>query len=314
MAQKVHGIHHVTAISGDPQASVDFYVGVLGLRLVKKTVNFDDPFTYHLYYGDEVGEPGTILTFFPWGNRGLRGRQGPGQVTVTGFSIPENSVGFWIDRLKEKDVPFKGPLTRFEQEIITLHDVDGLELELVATSDDRPGWRQGPVPAEHAIRGFYGVALSVEGYERTAGLLTTTLGFRQVQESGNRFRYEADAGGPGTVVDLLCLPDAPHGTIGVGTVHHVAWRAHDEEEQVALRKELVRLGYNVTPVINRHYFRSIYFREPGNVLFEIATDPPGFAIDEGAAGLGSKLTLPPWLESERAAIEKHLPPIEVPEW
>lgn len=307
------GLHHVTAISGEAQENVDFYAGVLGLRMVKKTVNYDDPGTYHLYFGNAAGEPGSIMTFFPWSNRGLKGRIGTGQVSVTSFAIPEASVSFWLERLQEHEVEVKGPEDRFEEEVIHLHDPDGLQLELVATSgDNRTPWTEGPVPEEFAIRGFYHVALAVEGYERTAGLLTETLGFSQVAESGNRFRYQVGDGGPGAIADLLCLPDDAPGVMGVGAVHHVAWRTPDEATQLQMRSKVAELGYNVTPVLNRNYFRSIYFREPGHILFEIATDPPGFAIDEDAEKLGQSLTLPPWLEEHREEIERVLPPLQAP--
>lgn len=314
MSKKTLGIHHVTAIAGDPQANVNFYVGVLGLRMVKKTVNFDDPFTYHLYYGNDAGEPGTILTFFPWTSRGLSGSPGPGQLTTTAFSIPANALSYWSARLKKFDVEVKGPFQRFEEEGLSFHDRDGIQLELIATAgDNRTAWQKGPVAPEYAIRGFHSVALSEEGYERTAGLMSTTLGFRHVQESGNRFRFQAGDGGPGTIVDIFCLPDERPGRMGVGAVHHVAWRAQDDADQKNLRAELASLGYNVTPVIDRNYFRSIYFREPGHILFEIATDPPGFAIDEKAEELGLQLKLPAWLESNRAEIERVLPRITIPD-
>jgi catechol 2,3-dioxygenase-like lactoylglutathione lyase family enzyme len=313
MAREVHGIHHVTAIAGDPQANVDFYVGVLGLRLVKKTVNFDDPGTYHFYYGDDSGNPGTILTFFPWAGA-PKGRPGNGQLTVTSFSIPENAMGYWAERLKKLRVDYRGPFSRFDEEVVSLHDPDGLQLELTsAVGETRPGWRNGFIPPEYAIRGFFGVQLAEEGYERTAGLMTATLGFRSVREQGNRFRYESGAGGAGTYVDLLCQPAGRHGVMGVGVVHHVAWRTPNADAQLELRREIARLGYNASPVMDRSYFRSIYFREPGGVLFEVATDPPGFAIDESPENLGAGLKLPFWLEKERATIERILPPITVPE-
>jgi catechol 2,3-dioxygenase-like lactoylglutathione lyase family enzyme len=311
--KSVLGIHHVTAIAGDPQANVDFYCGVLGLRLLKQTVNFDDPATYHFYFGVGLGAPGSIITFFPWGAQGMLGRRGVRQVAVTAFSISDGAMGYWVERLQKFNVNCKGPFTRFDEEVLSLSDPDGVELELVAAAHDaRPAWEGGAVPAAHAIRGFYHVALAEEGYERTAGLLTTTLGFRPLRESGNRFRYEAGEGGPGALVDLLCLPDAPPGRMGVGAVHHVAWRAENDASQINMRSELARLGYNVTPVIDRNYFRSIYFREPGQVLFEIATDPPGFTVDEPPEELGRNLKLPPWLEADRQTIEQALPPINPP--
>jgi glyoxalase family protein len=314
MNTKVHGIHHVTAIAGDPQANVDFYTGVLGLRLVKVTVNYDDPETYHLYYGDEQGHPGTILTFFPWPGA-PRGRAGTGQVTVTAFAIPDGSAGFWADRLKGHKLEYVGPSQRFDEEVITLQDPDGLHLELVTggrgpETSPRP---VGPVPGKDAIQRFQGVTVAVEGYERTAGLLTTTLGMREVGAKGNRFRYTVGNGGAPAFVDLLCLPSGQRGRVAVGTVHHIAWRTPDEETQRAWRERIARLGYDVTPIIDRTYFHSIYFREPGGVLFEIATDPPGFAVDEPADQLGRRLVLPSWLESGRGELAQALPAVRGPE-
>ncbi len=304
----VGGIHHVTAIAGDPQTNVDFYAGVLGLRLVKVTVNYDDPQTYHLYYGDALGRPGTILTFFPWPGA-PRGRTGTGQVTEVAFAIPEGSLGFRVDRLKAQRVEAAGPSRRFEEEVLSFRDPEGLHLELVAggsgaAPDTRP---DGPIPGKHAIRGFRGVTVAEEGYQRTAGLLTATLGLREAGATGNRFRYTVGEGGVRGFVDLLCLPSGRHGRVAVGTVHHIAWRTTDEGAQRAWRATIAGLGYNVTPVIDRTYFHSIYFREPGGVLFEIATDPPGFAVDEPPEQLGRRLTLPSWLEASRDEIAKALP-------
>jgi glyoxalase family protein len=310
MRKPIAGIHHVTAMAGDPQANVDFYTGVLGLRLVKKTVNFDDPGTYHLYYGDEVGHPGTILTFFPW-PLARRGVQGAGQATVTSFSVPEGALGYWTDRLSRLGVTFDGTRRRFEEEVLTLLDPDGLRLELVARSGDpRSGWAGGPVPEEHAVRGFDGVTLTEWNLGGTESVLAGTLGFRRVGEVGERVRFEAGSGGGGTRVDVLASPAAARGHVSAGTVHHVAFRAADEADQLAWRETVAGSGLYVTPVLDREYFHSIYFREPGGVLFEIATDPPGFTRDEPVESLGTALKLPPWLEASRARIEAGLPPIE----
>jgi Lactoylglutathione lyase and related lyases len=313
MAGTISGIHHVTAIAGEPQRTLDFYTGVLGLKLVKLTVNYDDPTTYHFYFGDAEGRPGTILTFFPWPGA-PRGRRGTGQVTATAFSIPRSAVGYWIERLKARGIDAPAPHRRFEEEVIVFADPDGLQLELVAHAgaESREPWGEGPVPSAHAIRGFFGVTLSEEGYERTAELHAKTFGFTPSREEGNRFRYEAGVGAPGAVVDLLCLPYAPTGQVAVGTVHHVAFRTVGPEEQVAWRNKLVGLRYNVTPVIDRIYFRSIYFREPGGVLYEIATDSPGFSVDEPPDRLGSRLMLPSWLEPRRSSLEEILPPVRIP--
>ena len=285
----------------------------MGLRLVKLTVNYDDPQTYHLYYGDEDGYPGTILTFFPWGDA-PKGRKGSGQLTTTSFSIPKGSADYWVGRLEKLGVRFTGPINRFEEQVISFSDPDGLNLELVAHKQEekRSGWNRGPVPKEHAIRGFFGVTLTEEGFERTASLLAKTLGFSPVVEEGNRFRYKVGDGRPGALVDILCQPDAPTGLVSVGTVHHVAWRTPTDEEQKVWRGELVRAGMNVTPIIDRKYFHSIYFREPGGVLFEIATDPPGFTVDERKELLGTRLMLPQNLEPARAQLSLVLPPVKLP--
>jgi len=323
MTGDIQGIHHVTAVASDPQKNIDFYTQTLGLRLVKLTVNFDDPTTYHLYYGDELGRPGTILTFFPWPDA-PKGRRGNGQVVATSFLIPENAIDFWQNRLKEAGVGFAGPAIRFDsqEQVITLYDPDGLELELVAhkSAEDRTGniWKDGPVPIEQAIRGFYSVTLSEEGYERTASVLTEQLGFHPTRQEGSRFRYEITDkatntnGGVGSIVDVICLPYSQYGRFGVGTVHHVAWRTPRDKQQAVLRRKVVRAGLNATPVIDRTYFHSVYFREPGGVLFEIATNPPGFTIDEKQEELGTHLMLPPWLESDRNNLQKLLPKLSLP--
>lgn len=312
-SMEVLGIHHITAIASDPQANVDFYTGVLGLKLVKLTVNFDDPGTYHLYYGDRVGHPGTILTFFPWPGA-PRGRKGYGQVTLTSFAILSEAIPYWTDRLAEHGVSFRGPSERFGEQVISLFDPDGLGIELISSTNVKPGkaYKTGPVPAEYTLHGFHSATLCEEGYQRTAALLTDTLGFKLVQHEGNRFRYAVGSGEPGTIVDVLCAPEEPPGRLAAGTVHHIAWRAGDDEEQRDWLKEIARLNYNVTPVIDRIYFHSIYFREPGDILFEIATDPPGFSVDEAMEALGSKLQLPPWLEPAREQIEAVLPPLRLP--
>ena len=305
------GIHHVTAISGAPQRNVDFYAGTLGLRLVKKTVNFDDPETYHLYYGDGAGSPGTIMTFFPWAHA-PGGRIGAGQPVVTSFSIPAASLGYWTERMIEMGVRFEKPRDRFGDTVLSFEDPDRLRIELVATEDGRQGRSGGPVQDEHSVRGFHHVALAVETTERTARLMTDTLGFWQADKAEGRIRLAAGEGDPGDLVDVVNAAGFPHGSMGVGTVHHVAFRVPDEQTQLALRDEIAALGYNVTPVLDRNYFRSIYFREPGGVLFEIATEPPGFAVDEAEEELGTHLMLPPWLETRRDRLEEVLPPLHVP--
>lgn len=313
MSKEIPGIHHVTAIAGEPQRNIDFYVRLLGLRLVKKTVNFDDPGTYHFYYGDEIGSAGTILTFFPWpGAR--QGRKGTGQSTSVAFSIPQGSVAYWQQRLVNAGIEVEEAQERFGEQIVTFGDPDGLQIELVAggKGDARAGWPGGAVPAEFGIKGVHSVTLSEESYERTASMLRDILGFRLVGAQGNRFRYETGEGGAGATVDLLDLPGQRRGIVAVGTIHHVAYRALSDEAQAAWREEIAARGYSVTPVLDREYFHSIYFREPGGVLFEIATDPPGFLIDEAPDELGTHLKLPPWYEAERNEIERVLPEIHLP--
>jgi glyoxalase family protein len=316
MTPQILGIHHVTAIAGDPQRNIDFYTQTLGLRLVKLTVNFDDPGTYHLYYGDGLGRPGTIMTFFPWPGA-PRGVVGLGQVAATAFSVPPASLDFWRRRLASHGVESRGPRRRFEDRVLEFEDPDGLPLELVAGgADARPGWEAGPVAADNAIRGVGGVTLAERApraaSERTLRLLTGTMDFRAIAETDERLRYAMGDGGPGALADVL-LAALPPGRLGAGTVHHVAWRTPDDAHQAAWRERIAAAGLDVTPVRDRQYFRSIYFREPGGVLFEIATDPPGFSADEPVEDLGGRLSLPPWLESSRQAIERSLPEIRLPQ-
>ncbi len=313
MTLKVPGIHHVTSVVGDPQRDIDFYTTVLGLRPLKVTVNFDVPNTYHLYFGDHAGTPGTILTTFPW-PRVAPGRIGSGQIGVTSFLIPDGSIGHWIDRLKRYDVAIDDPVTRFEEEVITFSDPDGLVTELVCRTGTVPGdgWHGGPVSHEHAIVGFAGVTLFSRSPERTASLLTDLLGFTSAGEHGGIRRFVADSGQLGSTVDLVLQPAADEGTEGPGTVHHVAWRTRDEAEQQEWSRLLTGAGISVTPVRDRSYFKSIYFKEPGGILFEIATDPPGFAIDEPVEDLANSVKLPPWYESRRAEFERGLKPVRLP--
>ncbi|WP_019806887.1 ring-cleaving dioxygenase [Saccharomonospora halophila] len=313
MSFTTSGLHHVTAIGGDPQRNADFYLRTLGLRLVKTTVNFDDPGTYHLYYGDESGRPGSLLTFFPWRDA-PRGRVGTGQATTTAFSVPEHSIGWWKQRLADADVPTSRVVNRDDEDTLHFRDPDGLQLALVAhpQGDPRDPWDTPLVPGEHAVRGLHSVTLSVTREDATAGMLTEGLGLRFAAEDGNRFRFTAGDGGPGATVDVLVTPDAPRGLVANGTVHHVAWRAPDEQTQAAWREELTDRGIEVTSIMDRQYFRSIYFREPGGTLLEIATDQPGFTIDEPLLELGQALKLPPWLEPDRERIGNALPALDLP--
>jgi predicted esterase/catechol 2,3-dioxygenase-like lactoylglutathione lyase family enzyme len=309
MDTRIPALHHITAIASDPNANIDFYAGVLGLRLVKRTVNFDDPGSYHLYYGDATGTPGTILTFFAW-SHGNRGRAGAGQATALALAIPRSSLGYWMHRLIEQRIVYSGPERRFDEPVLVFHDPDGLTIELIGQADvsNVASWEGSGVPAEHAIRGVHSATLWIEGLDATSELLTQSLGFERLNEQDGRVRYaSADGAAPGHLLDLQSAAGFWPGTIGTGTNHHLAWRTPDDATQLDWRGRIENAGLEVTPVLDRAYFHSIYFREPGNVLFEIATDIPGFAIDEPVDQLGSRLMLPHWLEPERAAIEGALP-------
>src|SRR5262245_30484771 len=307
---KSAGIHHVTAICGDPRRNVAFYTDILGLRMVKQTVNFDDPTTWHLYYGDETGSPGTALTFFAWGDL-PPGRAGLGQTMATAFVIPERSLAYWTGRLAERGVPHETPERRFGQTVVAMRDPDGMNLELVATKGARalPAWSGGPVPAEHAIRGFYGVTLLVDDAEPTARVLSEALGFAADGSEENRHRFVASDAPLGTVVEVRAAPGFLPGRQGAGSVPHVAFRATDDAAEMEMTSRVRRLGLQPTDQIDRKYFHSVYFREPNGILFEIATDAPGFTVDEPKETLGSALKLPEWYEKDRARIEKSLPPL-----
>ncbi len=337
MHQPIRGIHHVTAIAGDPQANIDFYTGPLGLRLVKQTVNFDEPGTWHLYYGDARGTPGSALTFFPFpGAR--RGHVGSGQVVETAFAIPRASLGFWIERLQRAGVETDAPQSRSEGETaLRLRDPDGLPLALVTvpegSAERMQPWPAAGLPERHAIRGFHGLRLAVAGPQSSRRLLADTLGLRSeagdahaasgadadaaadvpATDSTSLERFRAADGGPGAILDLVSDRAIARGRPGAGTVHHLALRVRDEEDQLAWRERVAASLPQVTPVADRQYFRSIYFREPGGILFELATDGPGFEIDEALARLGQALRLPPWYASQREQIEARLPDIRIPE-
>ncbi|TFG75200.1 MAG: ring-cleaving dioxygenase [Thermodesulfobacteriales bacterium] len=308
MSANILGLHHVTAIAGNAKRNYDFYTKVLGLRLVKKTVNFDDPGTYHFYYGNQAGEPGTIITFFPW--EGIRrGASGTGQATSTSFSIPKDSIPFWLKRFQDYEVNYNNPSSRFDEKVVTFLDPDGLKLELVSHTslDERKSWITSEISTDQAIRGFYNVTLTLEGYERTANLLIDLFGYEIKDEHINRFRFVNNKNENANIMDLVCLPSGKRGTVAGGSVHHIAFRVKDETEQLQVREKLIEMGYNVTPQLDRSYFKSVYFREPGGVLFEIATDPPGFTADEDINSLGEELKLPSWLEPRREEIENVLP-------
>lgn len=306
----IQGLHHITAIASNPQRNLDFYEGILGQRLVKTTVNFDDPGTYHLYYGDETGNPGTILTFFPWPNI-VRGTAGAGETGATAYSIPSGSYNFWLDRLHAHDLHPNEEESRFGQRTLLFDDPDGMHLELIETEVDIRvrHWHNGPVDESNALRGFHSVTLWLTDIEPTAQLLIDGLGYVKVATEGSRHRYKAASDDAGVFIDLLQTPELAPGRFGAGSVHHIAFRTVDDEEQLAYLKTLREAGQQVTSVKDRQYFHSIYFRSPGGVLFEIATDAPGFLYDESVDALGTALKLPPWLESRRQQIEASLPPL-----
>ena len=307
-ARAVTGLHHVTAYASSPARNIDFYTRVLGLRLVKKTVNFDDPGTYHLYYGDETGRPGTVLTLFPI-EHAAPGRVGVGEAQETAFRIPGASIGWWAHRLIETGVTHEALVQVFGESVLRLRDPDGLALALVGVDGaaDEPGYATGEVPAEHALRGFHGVTLLLDEAEATAAVLTDVFGFSAVGREGSSVRYAGDAA-LGAFVTLRAVGGFVRGRPGAGSVHHVAFRATDDAAQAAMAERLRRVhGLAATEQRDRQYFRSVYVREPGGVLFEIATDAPGFAVDEPVEVLGRALKLPAFLEGQRAAIEDALP-------
>jgi len=312
LTANIPGIHHVTCITGDVQKCTDFYVSVLGLRFIKKSINQDMPETYHIYFGDNVGSPGTAMTFFGWPSWPKR-KVGSGQITTVSFSVPPGSLEFWKDRLRELGVPASAT-RRFDTEAVVVIDPDGIELELVAQATHQPWvpWPDAPVGGDQAIRGFHSVTMTVAETAGTFDLLTKTMGFRKAGQEGRRTRFETGNGGPHSMVEVIASPGGPVGEESIGTVHHVAWRATDAADQLSWREALVKVGRNVTPVIDRYYFKSIYSREPGGVLFEIATDGPGFTVDETVQSLGSSLSLPPWFQVRRDRLDETLPPIVVP--
>ncbi len=311
MENAVLGIHHITVLAGSPQDNYNFYSGLLGLRLVKKTVNFDAPDVYHLYYGDEQGNPGTIMTFFPFPDA-RRGKRGAGEISAVAFSIPSGSLNFWMDRLAEKAVDFSGPFKRFDEEYISLLDPDGMLVELVPdkSADGLPGWSDGSIPVEHSVRKFFGVTITQNDVNLTAGLLHGQMGLNPSDSTDHLKRYVAGTAEAEVKIDLIERPDLGGAKAGAGSVHHIAWRTANDEEQINWQSKIDEAGLYPTQVMDRNYFHSIYFHEPGGVLFEIATDPPGFLIDEDIDSLGESLKLPEWYESRRKQIEAVLPVIE----
>lgn len=310
MSKKTMGIHHITAIVGHPQENVDFYAGVLGLRLVKQTVNFDDPGTYHLYFGNEGGKPGTIITFFPWAGA-HQGVIGDGQVGVTSYVIPKGAMEFWENRLEKFNISYT-KMERFGEQYLEFDDPHGLHLEIVEREEGEVNtWTFGDVTPDVAIKGFGGATLLSAQPNATAELLEKVMGLELVGKEGDFARYRATAD-IGNIIDLK-LTSIGRGQMGVGTVHHIAWRAIDDQDQLDWQKYVAANGYGVTSVRDRNYFNAIYFREHGEILFEIATDPPGFAHDESQATMGEKLMLPEQYETHREQIKRVLLPFEVRE-
>lgn len=311
MEKNVLGLHHVTAIANKAQRNLDFYTKVLGVRLIKKTVNFDDPGTYHFYFGNESGEPGTILTFFPWEGIG-QGKNGSGMATDIGYAVPQGALEFWKDRLKAYDIPYEEGNV-FGEPLISFKDPDGLQLQFIepSTKDDRKVWTTGAISTDVALKGFHNVTLTLQKAEATAKVLTDLLGYELQQQDGNRYRFATDSIDTANLIDILENPTASRGYNAAGTNHHIAFRVKDDDVMMELREKILSAGLNVTPKIDRDYFFSLYFREPGGVLFEIATDNPGFTVDEPLAELGSSLKLPRQYEGVRADIEAVLPELVV---
>lgn len=310
MEKTILGLHHITAIAGNAQKNFDFYTKTLGLRLVKKTVNFDDPGTYHLYYGDEAGHAGTILTFFPWDGIG-QGTEGVGMATEIGYAVPQGSLAFWKDRFEQAKVKTGEITERFGEQFLTFKDPDGLSLSLIVPSADdlRKPWETSEVKAENATKGFHSTTLNLQSIDETAKVLTDIFGYRLLKQEGNRYRFITDAVATASIVDLLENPGGNRGRNAAGTNHHVAFRVENEEIQMEFREKILSKHLNITPKIDRDYFYSLYFREPGGVLFEIATDNPGFTVDEPLSELGTHLKLPHQHEHLRAELDQLLPKI-----
>jgi len=310
MENRILGLHHITAIAGDAKRNFNFYSKVLGLRFIKKTVNFDDPGTYHFYFGDESGSAGTILTFFPWGNGIPQGRKGAGMATEIGYSVPQGSLEKWVERFEKYNVIYNKPAVRFGERYLTFNDTDGLKLELIEskTPDTRTPWETDEVKADMATRGFHNITLTLNDVEATAAVLTV-FGYKLIEKEANRYRYATDAVENAAIVDLVEIPTEKRGHVANGTVHHVAFRVKNDEVLAEFRNKIIDLGLNITPQIDRNYFHSLYFREPAGVLFEIATDNPGFMVDESLEELGQNLKLPAQYESRRKEIEATLVPL-----
>ncbi|PKB18816.1 ring-cleaving dioxygenase [Flavobacterium sp. 5] len=312
MENQILGLHHITAIAGDAKRNFNFYSKILGLRFIKKTVNFDDPGTYHFYFGDEVGSAGTILTFFPWGEGIQQGRKGSGMATEIGYSVPKGSLDFWQKRFDEHNVIYNKPSERFGEKHLPFLDPDGLKLELIEskTEDTRKAWETDEIKADVATKGFHNVTLTLKNIKATAAILTEIFGYKLIEQEVNRYRYATDTVETAAIVDLVELEDEKHGHVANGTVHHVAFRVKNDEVLMHFREKVESFGLSITHQIDRQYFHSLYFREPGGVLFELATENPGFTYDESLEELGKNLKLPAQYESDRERIESHLAKID----
>ena len=309
----VHGLHHITVIAGSAQENLDFYTGVMGMRLVKKSINQDAPDTYHLFYADGAGTPGTDLTFFPW-PRMRPARRGTGQIVEVPFAVPPGSLSYWTERFAEHGISCGDLEERFGERTLPFRDPDGLHLALVETDDPRSfvPWERGPVPAEYQLRGMHAIRLWERDLEPTEALLTRVMGFEKVGAENGWHRYGVEDGSSGMLAEVKVVPEEKPGRHGTGGVHHAAWRVADDEEEKAMRQRVEQVGLQPSPQIDRFWFRSVYFNEPGGVLFELATEGPGFARDEDPEHLGEELILPPWMEARRGEIENALPPLKGP--
>lgn len=307
MDKQILGLHHITAISNNAKQNHHFYTNVLGLRMVKKTVNFDDPGTYHFYFGDEQGTPGTIITFFPWEGIG-KGRNGAGMATHTGYSVPEGSFSFWKERLKKHGIS-TGESEIVGEKVLSFNDPDGMQLQLIVPNkkDSREPWTTDEISSDVAIRGFHNVTLTLRSADATSKVLTDILGYTLAKQEGNRYRFVIDTISTANIIDIVESPNAPYGDNSAGTNHHIAFRVKDDDILMQIREKVVAAGLSITPKIDRDYFFSLYFREPGGVLFELATDNPGFTINEPLDELGTKLKLPSQYENMREQIESVLP-------
>lgn len=308
--EPIKGLHHVTAVARDPQRNVDFYRNVLGQRLVKRTVNFDSPDTYHFYFADETGTPGSVLTFFAWPSM-KRGVHGNGETNAVAYNVPTGSFGFWQEHLKQNGITPDAIEKRFDQDVLSFSDPDGMRVELIASASKPIAqfWEEGPIPEEYALSGFHSVTLWLDEVKPTADLLINQMGYQATGQEGSRHRFIGDANTMGNIVDIVHRPGKMQAGFGAGSIHHIAFRVPNDEKQLGYRSLLSEAGFQVTPVMDRSYFHSIYFRERGDVLFEIATDTPGFLIDEPADSLGEALKLPEWLEKNRKQIEQSIAPL-----